>query len=424
MNKSYKEVKEMTVCLKSNTKRKEVKIKDMKLNISQIARDQGVSWPTAKKIVLGNTSRKKREFKGTSKLESYKDVIDYKLEMYQCSAVSIYDLISAKGYLGSKSLVTKYVKQKKENLLNKATIRVETTPGLQGQVDWKESLTLTSKSGEKYTINIFLFILSYSKLKYIELTIDRCQNTLFKCLINCFKYLEGVPEEIWFDNMKTVVSEHDINTNKVKFNDRFYEFSKNMMFTPIACKPYRPCTKGLAENLAKVMNRLKVYNEEFDSLDELIEIVKDLNYRLNHKEKSQATGEYPITLFIQKEKEYLNKVNLNQYDYLPSRQVRKVNKESMINLDKNKYSVPVEYLGKFVEIEIKDNQLYIYYNGELIREHKLVNSTHSFIYDKADIKQIIQSNYPKYSNDQIEEMANQRLQGYDILLDRKKRQYE
>ena len=109
----------MTVCLKSNTKRKEVKIKDMKLNISQIARDQGVSWPTAKKIVLGNTSRKKREFKGTSKLESYKDVIDYKLEMYQCSAVSIYDLISAKGYLGSKSLVTKYVKQKKENLLNK-----------------------------------------------------------------------------------------------------------------------------------------------------------------------------------------------------------------------------------------------------------------------------------------------------------------
>ncbi len=117
--------------------------------------------------------------------------------MYQCSAVSIFDLISDKGYSGSKSLVTKYVKQKKTDLLKKATIRVETTPGLQGQVDWKESLTLVSKSGEKYTINIFLFILSYSKLKYIELTIDRRQETLFRCLINCFKYLEGVLEEIW-----------------------------------------------------------------------------------------------------------------------------------------------------------------------------------------------------------------------------------
>lgn len=127
-------------------------------------------------------------------------------------------------------------------LLKIATIRVETTPGLQGQVDWKESLTLISRGGDKYTINIFLFILSYSKYKYIELTINRVQSTLFRCMTNCFKTLEGVPEEIWFDNMKTVVDEHDINTNKVKFNAKFSEFAKNMMFTPIACKPLRPCT--------------------------------------------------------------------------------------------------------------------------------------------------------------------------------------
>lgn len=414
----------MTVVVRNISLRKEVIVKDMKLNISQIARDQGISWPTAKKIALGETDRKTRIFKGVSKLEPYKETIDYKLETYQCSAVALYNLIKDKGYTGSQSLVTKYVKEKKEDFLKKATIRVETTPGLQGQVDWKESLSLISRHGEKYTVNIFLFILSYSKYKYIELTINRTQPTLFRCMINCFKALGGVPEEIWFDNMKTVVDEHDINTNKVKFNARFYEFSKNMMFTPIACKNFRPCTKGRVENLAKIMDRLKAYNEEFEDFDDLEKIVKDLNYKLNNLEISQATGQYPAVLFEEKEKEYLSKVNLTQFDYSSSRQVRKVSNESMINVNNNKYSVPVEYLGELVEIQITDNQLYIYYNDELIRQHKLENKNYQIIYHKSDVKQIIQSNYPSYSESQIEAMANQRLEGFDILLNRKKRAHE
>ena len=260
--------------------------------------------------------------------------------------------------------------------------------------------------------------------KYIELTINRTQPTLFRCMINCFKALGGVPEEIWFDNMKTVVYEHDINTNKVKFNARFYEFSKNMMFTPIACKNFRPCTKGRVENLAKIMDRLKAYNEEFEDFDDLEKIVKDLNYKLNNLEISQATGQYPAVLFEEKEKEYLSKVNLNQFDYSSSRQVRKVSNESMINVNNNKYSVPVEYLGELVEIQITDDQLYIYYNDELIRQHKLENKNYQIIYHKSDVKQIIQSNYPSYSESQIEAMTNQRLEGFDILLNRKKRAHE
>ena len=109
----------MTVVVRSTSFRKEVIVKDMKLNISQIARNQGVSWPTAKKIALGETDRKTRIFKGTSKLEPYKETIDYKLETYQCSAVALYNLIKDKGYTGSQSLVTKYVKEKKEDFLKK-----------------------------------------------------------------------------------------------------------------------------------------------------------------------------------------------------------------------------------------------------------------------------------------------------------------
>lgn len=403
--------------------RKEVLVKGMKINITQLSRDQGVCWATAKKIATGNTKRKEREFKGTYILEPYIEIIDYKLENYQCTAASLYHFIKDKGYTGSQSTVSKYVSDKKKELLKVATIRVETSPGLQGQVDWKESLILTSKSGESYKVNIFLFILSYSKMKYIELTIDRTQTTLFNCMINCFKYLGGIPEEIWFDNMKTVVESHDINTNKVTFNQKFQQFSKDMMFTPIACKPYRPCTKGVVENLAKVMDRLKVYNEEFDTYEELDAIVKKLNEQLNTQERSQATGQLPITLF-EKEKEYLTKVNMDQFNYLDNRQIRKVTKESLISYDNCKYSVPVNYLFESVKIDIKDNQLQIYYNDELIRTHEISAEPNKTIYNKDDLRQILKSAFPKSSEEKIEAMAHQRLQGLDVLLNRKERSYE
>lgn len=197
-----------------------------------------------------------------------------------------------------------------------------------------------------------------------------------------------------------------------------------MMFTPIACKPYRPCTKGRIENVAKIMDRLKAYNEEFEDYDDLNNIVKNLNEKLNSDEKSQATGQYPKVLFEQKEKEYLSKVNLDQFNYSSSRQVRKVSNESMINVNNNKYSVPVEYLGELVEIQIKDDQLYIYYNDELIRQHKLEKQAYRLIYNKSDVKEIIKSNYPSYSDNQIEAMANKRLEGFDILLNRNQRSKE
>ncbi len=179
-------------------------------------------------------------------------------------------------------------------------------------------MTLVSRSHEEFTVNIFLYVLSYSKLKYIELTVDRTQPTLFNCMIHAFQYCDGVPEEIWFDNMKTVVDRHDINTNEVTFNSSFLEFSKNSQFRPVACCPFRPCTKGLVENVAKIMDRLHVYNEEFDSYDELNQIVRNLNENLNN-EVSQATGRMCSEMFENEEKEYLCRVNLEQFHYKSNR---------------------------------------------------------------------------------------------------------
>ena len=62
-----------------------------------------------------------------------------------------------------------------------------------------------------------------------------------------------------------------------------YEFSKDMGFEIKLCRAFRPQTKGRVENLAKIMDRLNVFNNEFDTIDDLDEIVIELNEDLNNE---------------------------------------------------------------------------------------------------------------------------------------------
>lgn len=77
---------------------------------------------------------------------------------------------------------------------------------------------------------------------------------------NAFLSSEGIPHEIWFDNMRTVVDQSRTQFRKVTWNQWFYECCKDAGFKPIACRPYRSQTKGKVEALARMVEQLKVYN--------------------------------------------------------------------------------------------------------------------------------------------------------------------
>ena len=160
------------------------------VNKSEIARRLGCSWKTVdRKINPHKYTKEKTMRKYTSKLEQYKELIITKLDIYCCSAKSIYCLLKNEyGYTGSYSLVNKFVAKHKKDQIHKATIRYETIPGHQAQVDWKEQFKIVDKYGTEYTINIFLMVLGYSRMKFIKLTFDRSQQTLFECMSEAFRF--------------------------------------------------------------------------------------------------------------------------------------------------------------------------------------------------------------------------------------------
>lgn len=352
------------------------------------------------RISTGELVPKERTHSYKSKLDDYKELIINKVDNYGCTAMSVFKLIQKKGYTGKYSIVADFVAKHKDNEVKKATIRFETHPGLQAQVDWKEDLKLVNRNGDVFRINIFLIVLGHSRYKYIELTSDRSQNTLFKCLINAFEFFDGMPKEILFDNMKTVVDHAKSSFTLTVFNEAFTYFSRDAGFKPIACRPYRPQTKGKVESLAKLMDRLKAYNEEFDTWDDLRIIVNNFMNDINN-EISQATNEKPIDMFKSEKEHLLPKPNLDTlYSYTSDQEDKtvKVNRESMIKYEGRKYSVPIKYIGERMSVVCDDyNNLRIYYNGKFVISHLKTTRPYNYTVDTA--YEILKSDAMKHNSD-------------------------
>ena len=222
-----------------------------------IARETGCDWRTAKKRY--ELQKKLEEGlplplkERNSKLDPYIQIIDAKLEIAGITASAIYHfLIDTTDYSGKYGLVKNYVKKHKQSKPKKAAIHVPKIPGKLGQVDWKEDFTLTNIHGEPITFNIFLFTLPFSEKKYCKLTLDKKQDTVINALIDTFIFLKGVPKEIWFDNMITIVDVAKMKQHD-RINEKIKQFAKDMGFNPITCRPKRPQTKRIRGSICKTL---------------------------------------------------------------------------------------------------------------------------------------------------------------------------
>ena len=384
----------------------------IKPNYAKIARQMDCDYRTVKKYFEGKEQKLEKAHR-PSKLDGYRQIIENKVDL-GCTGYAIYRFIQTKGYSGKYSILRDFIASTKKEKEKKATIRFETNPGLQAQVDWKEEKKMISKYGEIYKINIFLILLGFSRLKFFDLTLDRNEDTLQKSMIKSFKYFGGIPREILFDNMKTVVDHSKSDYSQAIINQDFYHFSKDMGFEIITCKPYRPQTKGKVEALAKLTSRLDPYNYEFETFEELEKIVKQVCEEVN-SEISQATKEIPKIKF-QKEKEYLlplpHQDLLDNYFQKPITRI--VTKESMVTFMNKKYSLNTKYIGKTVTLKVLNDTLDILYNDKIITSHKISNK--KFNYHEDHYISILKSDAFKDKKDsEIEKFAKKQLSIYDKL---------
>jgi len=127
----------------------------------------------------------------------------------------------------------------------RATIRFETPPGKQLQIDFGERRVPIG--GE--TLRVFLFVatLGHSRRCFVQAYRHERQSAWLDGIEAAFRYFGSVPQEVLLDNARALVDHHDAATREVRFNERLHAFARYWGFRPRACAPYRARTKGKDE---------------------------------------------------------------------------------------------------------------------------------------------------------------------------------
>lgn len=336
------------------------------MSMRNIAKKLGIHRNTVKNHIKSNIlPRYQKEKRKESILDPFKQSIDDFLAEDAYQATWILDRLKNQGYQGSYETVRNYVREVKERRYRLAYARFETEPGLQAQVDWGD-FQIEDKDGGISTKYMFLMILGYSRAMYVEF-VDQCSlETFMDCHIHAFHYLQGIPVEILYDNMKQVVVGR--NKGKAVFNNEFLHFAHHYGFHPKACPPYSPWVKGKAERPMDYIRQRFWRGYVYSNLPKLNRDVKNW---LDETANTRRHGTHGQLIIERWRHEHRKLAPLPHKDYDTSIKVfRKVYKDCQLSYNGNRYLVPYHVVGKKVMLKVKHARISIYDDNILLASYQ------------------------------------------------------
>lgn len=337
-------------------------------NITEISNKTGFDRKTVRKYLkLRTIPEPKQRVKRDSKLDNYKDYIIKKLNEGPFTAVRLFREIQEMGFTGKITIVSDFVTKVRPERGVSATLRYETKPGVQAQVDWSEfgKVGIDGKMQKLYCFNM---ILGFSRMRYIEFTLSIDVYSLIKCHVNAFRYFGGYTKEILYDNMKQVVITRALKSTDSEWNTKFEDFFKQYGFIPRLCRPYRPQTKGKIENTVGYVRRDFFLGGNFSSVSDInVQAITWLK-RVNSSVHG-TTHEIPLDRLKIEELKPIDGVP----EYLVIREeTRTISRDCFISYIGNQYSVPYRFAGREATLTIFNGKFSVIVGGEAVCEHEIL----------------------------------------------------
>jgi len=249
----------------------------------------------------------------------------------------------------------------------RATVRFETPPGRQLQIDFGETRVVIG--GEATRLYLFVATLGYSRRCYVQAFRHERQSAWFDGVEGAFAHFDGIPQEVLLDNARALVDHHDAATREVRFNARFQAFARYWGFRPRACAPYRARTKGKDERGVGYVKRNAIAGHSFASWAALEAHLVWWMREIADVRVHGTTGEPPLYRFRREEASALRPLDGRP----PFRQVRdltrRVQSDCCIEVDTNAYSVPWRLIGETVRAVVAGGRISIQHGGQEVAVH-------------------------------------------------------
>ena len=334
-------------------------------SIKTIARELSISRNTVRKALRETKSPEyHRQAKSPGVMDSFMAFVLRQAPEVLFNATTLFNELKEQGFCGAYSTVKLSVRPLREAFrqVEAATVRFETPPGEQAQMDWGS--TWVQIAGQRVRLRIFVMVLGYSRTLYVEFTRDETLPSLIACHENAFRWFGGVTENILYDNPRTIVL--DRGTDHARINPKFADFCRYYGYTPRLCRPYRAQTKGKVESGVKYVKRSFVPGRNATSLE-------DLNVQAAQWVRSVADLRIHGTVHEQPAQRFLRE-KLISIGHMPpyllqTCLIRKVSSDCLISFEASRYSVPWNYVRQLVDVQAGDGWVRVYHQGALIAEH-------------------------------------------------------
>jgi transposase len=350
----------------------------------RIAREVGVARNTVRRYLRAGSAADKQVRPKARRLAGAEQqrAVELWNGAAEGNAVVVKALLAQEGVEASVRTVQRAVEERRRQVhaAQVATVRFETKPGQQMQVDFGEKKVLLG--GQWVKVFLLVAVLSFSRRLFVRAFLNQRGDDWREGVAAAFVHFGGVVLEVLGDNARPLVEEHNRKAGTVRFHPTWVEFCKDWDVTPKACGPYRARTKGKTESGVKYVKRNALAGRDFESFGamekHLLEWMAEADARVHG-----TTHERPIDRFEREEKAALRPLPSRP---LPSRQQRlkrKVANDALVDVDTVRYSVPHRLVRESVEVQVGEQQVRIFHAGKLVATHARGKQPHARVVDEA-----------------------------------------
>jgi transposase len=249
----------------------------------------------------------------------------------------------------------------------RATVRFETRPGEQMQIDFGERRV--EIGGAAVKVFFFVAILGYSRRLHVRAYGHEKQDSWFDGLESAFRSFGGVPREVLLDNARALILHHDPASREVILHPRLHTFARHWGFRIRACAPYRARTKGKDERGVGYVKSNAIAGRRFASWAEMEAHLGAWTREVADVRVHGTTGEAPNRRFWRDEASALRPL-AGIPPFLSARDLlRRVGADCAVEVDGNAYSVPWLLIGERVRVTVGAGSVRVLHAGREVAVH-------------------------------------------------------
>ncbi len=284
--------------------------------------------------------------------------------------------LQAKGYKGSYPTVRRYIQpwRKAWRDANAATVRFETAPGKQAQVDWGSTRVWFDEKAVR--VHLFVMVLSYSRRIFVEAFGNERLDALLAGHESALAHFGGAPRTILYDNPRTIVKQKDEASGHVVWNPTFKDRLDFYGIEPRLCRFYRAQTKGKVESGVKYVKRNALAGRRFRDLEDLNAWLVEWCLTVADQREHGTTHERPAVRFARAEAAALRPVVHKAAPPRERSESRIVPRDGYVMVDTNRYPVPLEWAGHQIEVQVLAQELVLRAVGHEAVRHERLEGRH------------------------------------------------